>query len=128
MGTSGSGSGSLSDASQDATDSDVSLLTSVEGGLPSGVDQDCYRASDTEVVWAKSVRGVWGLPNVFANSTCHVAEANFLPQGLEPPVKPAPEAAKPRAKPPTKSAAKPAAQVAAKPAAQPAAGEHSLHS
>ena len=45
-----------------------------------------------------------------------VACQNCLPQGLEPPAKPALNAAKPPAKPSTKSAAKPAAQVAAKPA------------
>ena len=80
---------------------------------------------DTEIVWAKRARGVWGLANVFANEQlyfmCDVPEANCLPQGLEPPAKPpakrAPKAAKTRAKPSTKSAAKPAAQVAAKPAA-----------
>ena len=81
-------------------------------------------ASDTGIVWAKGVRGVWGWTNVFANGklyfTHNVPEANF-PQGLEPPgkppAKPAPKASKPHAKPSTKSAAKPAAQVAAKPAA-----------
>ena len=86
---------------------------------------------DTEIVWAKSGRGVWGLANVFADGqlyfTRDVPEAKRLPQGLEPPAKPpakpAPKAAKPGAKPSTKSAAKPAAQVAAMPAAQPAAGE-----
>ena len=88
-------------------------------------------ASDTEMVWAKSPRGVSGLANGFSNGKLyfmhHVPKANCLPQGLEPPAKPpakpAPKAAKPRAKPSTKSAAKPAAQVAAKPAGQPAAGE-----
>ena len=88
-------------------------------------------ASDSEIVWTKSVRGVWRLANVFANVKLYfvhnVPEANCLPQGLkppaQPPAKPAPKAAKPRAKPSTKSAAKPAARVAAKPAAKPAAGE-----
>ena len=65
--------------------------------------------------------GVWGLANVFANRklyfTCDVPEANCLPQGLEPPAKPASKAAEPSAKPSTKSAAKPVAQVASKPAA-----------
>ena len=42
---------------------------------------------------------------------------NCLPQGLEPPAKPAPNDAKPCAKPSTKSAVKPAAKVAASPAA-----------
>ena len=55
---SGLGSGSSSDASQDATDSDVSPLTSVDSGLPSGVEQDNDSASGTEIVWAKSARGV----------------------------------------------------------------------
>ena len=73
--------------------------------------------------------GVWGLANVFANGTfqADVPEANCLPQGLGPPVrpaaKPAPKAAKPLDKPSTKSAANSAAQRAAKPAAKSAAGE-----
>ena len=58
----------------------------------------------------------------FANKklyfTHDILDANRLPQGLEPPVKPAPKAAKPRAKPAAKNAAKPAAMVAAKPSAQ----------
>ena len=108
----------------------MSSLTSVDSGLPSGVEEDCDSALDTEIVWAKSARGVWGLANVFANGklyfTHDVPEANCLPHGLEPLAKPAaklaPKAAKPRAKP-SKRAAKPAAQVAAKPAAKLAAGE-----
>ena len=71
------------------------------------------RASATEIVWATSARGVWGLANVFADGklclTRGVPGADLLPLGLEPPVKPAPKAAKPRAKPAPKSAAKPAA-------------------
>ena len=63
-------------------------------------------ASDTEIVWAKIARGVWGLANVFASGklyfTRDVPEANCLPQRLDPPAKPpakpAPKAAKPRAK------------------------------
>jgi len=47
---------------------------------------------DTEIVWAKSGRGVWGLANVFADGqlyfTRDVPEAKRLPQGLEPPAKP----------------------------------------
>ena len=42
--------------------------------------------SDSEIVWAKSAHGVWGLANVFASGklyfTCDVPEANCLPQGL----------------------------------------------
>ena len=49
-------------------------------------------ASDTEIVWANSAPGVWGLANVVANGklycTCDVPEVNCLPQGLEPPAKP----------------------------------------
>ena len=127
----GSGAGSSSDASQDATKSDFSLLTSVESGLPSGVEDDSDDASDTEIVWARSARGVWGLANVFANGKLYfmrdVPEATCLPQGLEPPAKPAtkpaPKAAKPCAKPSTRSAAKPAARVAATPTTKPAAEE-----
>ena len=60
-------------------------------------------ASDTEVVWAKSARGLWGRANVFANGklyfTCNVPEANCLLQPpAKPPAKPAPKAAKPRFK------------------------------
>ena len=129
-GTGTSGSGQASHASQTATDSDVSSLTSVDSGLPSGVEKDSDSASDNEIVWAKGARGVWGLANVFANGklyfTRDVPEANCLPQGLEPPAKPAakpaPKVAKPRAKP-SKRATKPVAQVAAKPADKPAAGE-----
>ena len=110
-------------------------MTSVDSGLPSGVEQDTGIASHTEIVWAKSARGVWGLASVFANGklyvTCDLPEVNWLPQGLEPPVKPpakpAPKAAKHSAKSAakraTKVAARPAAQGAAKPAAKPAAGE-----
>jgi hypothetical protein len=49
-------------------------------------------ASDTEIVWAKSARSVWGLANVSANRkfcfTHDFSDANCLPQGLEPPAKP----------------------------------------
>jgi hypothetical protein len=94
-------------------------LTFVESGLRSGVEKVSNSALDTEIVWAKSARGVWGLANVLANGKLYlmrnVPGANCLPQGLVPPAKPAPKPAKPRAKPSTKSAA--AALVAAKPAA-----------
>ena len=64
--------------------------------------------SDAEILWAKNVRGVWGLANVFANGKLYFArtfpEANCLPQGLKPPAKPptkhAPKAAKPCANQP----------------------------
>ena len=59
-------------SSQDATDSNILLLTSIESGLPGGVEKDDDSASDTEVVWAKSVRGVWGLANLFANGKWYV--------------------------------------------------------
>eukprot|EP00670_Eutreptiella_braarudii_P029639 CAMPEP_0174378052 /NCGR_PEP_ID=MMETSP0811_2-20130205/121812_1 /TAXON_ID=73025 ORGANISM="Eutreptiella gymnastica-like, Strain CCMP1594" /NCGR_SAMPLE_ID=MMETSP0811_2 /ASSEMBLY_ACC=CAM_ASM_000667 /LENGTH=244 /DNA_ID=CAMNT_0015530177 /DNA_START=713 /DNA_END=1447 /DNA_ORIENTATION=- len=82
-------------------------------------------ASDTEMVWAKSARCVWGLAHGFANGklyfTHDVPQDHCLPQALEPSAtslaKPAPKAAKPRAKPSAKSAAKPAAWVGAKLAA-----------
>ena len=62
-----------------------------------------YNASDTEIVWAKSARGVWGLANIFANGklyfTLDVPEANCLPQvpgpPAKPPAKPTSKAAKP---------------------------------
>ena len=40
------------------TDSDVESLTSVDSGLPSGVEEGGDSGSNTEVVWAKSARGV----------------------------------------------------------------------
>jgi len=124
-GTSGSGSGLSSHASQTATDSDVSLLTSIDSGLSSGVEEDSDIASDAEIVWAKGPRGVCGLANVFANGklyfTRDVPEATWMPQGLEPPAKPA---AKPAPKSSIKSAAKPAAGAGgSEAAAKPAAGE-----
>ena len=120
----------MTGASQSDTDSDVSSLTSVDSGLPSDVEEDS--ASDTEIVWVKSARGVWGLANVFAIGklyfTRDVPEPENLPQGLETPDKPAAEPAPKAAKPGSKRSAakgapKPAAKVAAKPAAKPAAGE-----
>ena len=108
----------------------MSSLTSVNSGLPSNVEED--NASDTEIVWAKSARGVWGLANVFANGklyfTCDASERESLPKGLEPPIKPAakpaPKAAKLGPKmSAAKVAAKPGAKVAAKPAAKLASGE-----
>ena len=102
-GTATSGSQGISgDASEDDTDSDVSSLTSVDSGSPSGVEEGCDNASDTENVYAKSDPGVWRLANVFANEklycTRDVPEPDCLPQGLEPPAKPAakpsPKAAK----------------------------------
>ena len=100
-------------------------MTSVESGLPSGVEEDSDSASDTEIVCKECARCMGTGKNVFANGKLYFArdvpEANCLPQGLEPPAKPpakpTPKAAKRRAKPSTKSAAKPAAQVTAKPAA-----------
>ena len=75
----------------------LSSLTPVDSGLPGGVE-DSDSMSDTEIVWAKRARGVWGLANVFAGklySTRDVPEANCLPQGLEAPAK---SAAKPAPK------------------------------
>ena len=79
----------MSDGSQDETDSDVSSLTSVDSGLPSGVEEDSGSASDIEIVSAKSVCGaksacgVWGLANIFANEKLYfmrdVPEPNCLP-------------------------------------------------
>ena len=50
-------SGSWFYASEDDTDSDVSSLTLVDSGVPSGVEEDDDSASNTEIVWAKSARG-----------------------------------------------------------------------
>ena len=63
-GTSGSASGLSSHASQTATDSDVPPLTSVDGGLPSGVKEDSGSASD-EILWAKGTRGGWDFGKYF---------------------------------------------------------------
>ena len=38
---------------------------SVDSCLPSGVEEDSDSASDAAVVWARSVRGVWGLAKRF---------------------------------------------------------------
>ena len=122
----GSGLGSLSDASQDATDSDVSSLTSVGSGLPSCVQEDSASASDTEIVWAKSACGVWGLANAFANRKWYFTQCSrgkLLATGAGGPCQGLSDAAKTCSQPSTKSVAKPAAQVAAKPAAKPAAPE-----
>ena len=77
------------------------------GSLPSGVE-DSDSASYSEVVWAKSARGVLGLANVFANGklyfTGNVLEANCLPRVLESPAKHAAKHA-----PKAKSGAKPTA-------------------
>ena len=60
-------------------------------------------ASDTEIVWAKSARGVWGLVSVFANEklyfTRDVPETDCVPYGLKPPAKPAAKCPKAAAKP-----------------------------
>ena len=54
-------------------------LISVESGLPSGVAEDNDSASNTEIVWAKSAGGVWGLANVFANEKLYFTR-DFLRQ------------------------------------------------
>ena len=80
-------------------------------------------ASDTEIVWAKSARGVWGLANFFANGSMdpepddcmneHPIRAvpALCVEGTkpQPAAKAATKAAKPRAKP-SKHAAKPSMQ------------------
>ena len=64
----------MSRASQSDKEFDVSSLTSIDSGLPSSVEEDS--GSYTEMVWAKSACGVWGLVNFFANGklyfTCDV--------------------------------------------------------
>ena len=44
---------------------DVSSLTSVNIGLPTGVGEESDSASD--IMWATNARGVWVLASVFAN-------------------------------------------------------------
>ena len=54
--------------------------TSVDSGLPSNVEG--ASASGTEIVWAKSARGVWGLPNVSANRKLYFTRDIPEPENL----------------------------------------------
>ena len=72
-------------------------------------------ACPTEVVWAKSARGVWGLGHVFGNKlyfTRDIPEENWVPETLVDPVEPAP---KPTPKPRPKPGPNPAPKSAPKP-------------
>ena len=67
-------------------------------------DDDCDLHSDTEVVWVKSARGVWGMGHSFGNKlyfTRDIPKGKWVPKNLlalaKPPTK--------KAKPPPKSAA-----------------------
>ena len=93
-------SGGDSDAPESArhadggAESDVSSLTSAEE-LPDAptTDEDSDLNSDTEVVWVKSARGVWGMGHSFGNKLYFTRDI--------PPAKPPTK----KAKPPPKSAA-----------------------
>ena len=86
-------------------ESDVSSLTSAEE-LPDAptTDDDSDLNSDTEVVWVKSARGVWGMGHSFGNKlyfTRDIPEGKWVPKNLLAPAKPPTK----KAKPPPKSAA-----------------------
>ena len=86
-------------------------------------DEDSEMDSDSEVVWAKSARGTWGLGHTFGDKlyfTRDIPEENWIPKKLEAPTvaKPAPKPAPKRGKLP---AAKPAAASSSIPVAD---GQH----
>ena len=86
-------------------ESDVSSLTSAEE-LPDAptTDEDSDLNSNTEVVWVKSARGVWGMGHSFGNKlyfTRDIPEGKWVPKNLLAPAKPPTK----KAKPPPKSAA-----------------------
>ena len=119
-GSSGSGSGLASRASQTATDSGVSLLTSVDSGLPSGVAEDSDSVRPTLRLFGQRVLVVYGVWQMFLPTENCLSPMIFLRQtafhrGWGPLPNLVPN--------PPKRAAKLAAQVAGKPAARPAAGE-----
>ena len=67
-------------------------------------DDDSDLNSDTEVVWVKSARGVWGMGHSFGNKlyfTRDLPEGKWVPKNLLAPAKPPNK----KAKPPPKSAA-----------------------
>ena len=69
-----------------------------------GTDDDSDLNSDTEVVWVKSARGVWGMGHSFGNKlyfTRDIPEGKWVPKNLLAPAKSPTK----KAKPPPKSAA-----------------------
>ena len=105
------------------------VLAAVQGPSPHGeqyrtiTDEDRELDSDSEVVWAKSARGTWGLGHTFGDKlyfTRNIPEGKWIPKNLE-----APTVAKPALKPVAKrgkqAAAKPAAASASIPVAD---GQH----
>ena len=83
----------------------MSSLTSAEE-LPYAptTDEDSDLNFDTEVVWVKSARGVWGMGHSFGNKlyfTRDIPEGKWVPKDLLAPAKPPTK----KAKPPPKSAA-----------------------
>ena len=81
-----------------------------EGDCPT-TDEDSEMDSDSEVVWAKSARGTWGLGHTFGDKlyfTRDIPEEKWIPKKVE-----APTVAKPAPKPAPKRGKKPAAKPAA---------------
>ena len=61
-------------------------------------DDDSDLNSDTEVVWVKSARGVWGMGHSFGNKlyfTRDIPEGKWVPKNLLAPAKPSTKKAKP---------------------------------
>ena len=104
-------SGGDSDAPESARDadggaeSDVPSLTSAEElSYAPTTDDDSDHNSDTEVVWVKSARGVWGMGHSFGNKlhfTRDSPKGEWVPKDLLAPAKPPTK----KAKPPPKCAA-----------------------
>ena len=73
-------------------ESNVCSLTSAEELLDAPTkDDDNDLNCDTEVVWVKSARGVWGLGHSFANMlyfTRDILEGKWVPKNLFVPAKP----------------------------------------
>ena len=81
-----------------------------DGDLPEAdtTDEDSDLNSDTEIVWAKSARGVWGMGHSFGGKlyfTRDIPEEKWIPKDLLAPVSAKPPAK--RAKPAPKGAAQP---------------------
>ena len=81
-------------------ESDVSSLTSAaELSDAPTTDDDSDLNSDTEVVWVKSARGVWGMGHSFGNKlyfTRDIPEGKWVPKNLRAPANPPTKKAKPK--------------------------------
>ena len=63
--------------------SDVFSLTSTEELLVPTTDDDSDLNSDTEIVWANSARGVWGMGHSFGDKlyfTRDISEGKWVPK------------------------------------------------